>query len=80
MKKNNSFRIFTTLLIVFFSVEMNAQNNSMDQELYQDLHGHGSMNTVFTVIAIILLGLFITLWRIDKKVSKLDKEIKERKS
>jgi hypothetical protein len=69
-----------TMMITFIaSLSMQAQNNSLDQKLYQDLHGHGSLNVVFAVIAIILLGLFITLWRIDRKVSKLEKEINERK-
>jgi hypothetical protein len=81
MKKNKFFQFFVSMIIALMaSLSMHAQNNSLDQELYQDLHGHGSMNVVFTIIVIILLGLFITLWRIDKKVSRLEKEINERKS
>jgi hypothetical protein len=81
MKKNKSIHFFiATLIALFFSAVMNAQNNSLDQQLNTDLHGHGSMIVVFSVIGIILTGLFITLWRIDRKVAKLEKEINERKS
>ncbi len=81
MKRKMTFRFFaTTVILLFASLSMYAQNNSMDQELYQDLHGHGSLNVVFAIIGIILAGLFITLWRIDRKVAKLEKEINERKS
>lgn len=81
MKKNKLTKILVSMLVALMtSFSMSAQNNSLDQELYQDLHGHGSMNVVFAVIGIILIGLFITLWRIDRKVSRLEKDLNDRKS
>lgn len=60
--------------------QANTKGQTVDQELFTALHGHGSMNVVLVVIGIILSGLFITLFRLDRKVSKLEEEIKERKS
>ncbi len=74
MKKQISlFLLIAALLPV---LPLSAQPKAgLDQSLADSLHGHGSMNVVFAVIAIILGGLFIFLWRTDKKVSKLEKEI-----
>jgi hypothetical protein len=52
-----------------------AQEKSVDEKLAQSLHANGSMNVVIVCAAIILAGIFITLWRIDRKVSRLEKEI-----
>lgn len=79
MKKNSPSLFFATLLLLIFSGPLAAQDKSLDQNLYESLHGHGSMNVVFAVIAIILAGLLIFLWRIDRKVAKLENEMKERK-
>ena len=74
-------KIFTIgVLALLLSNAAIAQNKSLDQNLYESLHGHGSLNVVFAVIAIIMSGLLIFLWRIDRKVSKLEQEMKERKS
>lgn len=76
--KNFLIRFSTLLIVLFSSVEMKAQtNSSIDEKLFQGLHGHASLNVVFAIIAIILLGLFITLFRMDRKISKLEKEIKK---
>lgn len=77
MKKIFSLAV---LALLIFSGAAHAQNKSLDQNLYESLHGHGSLNVVFAVIAIIMSGLLIFLWRIDRKVAKLEKEMKERKS
>ncbi len=77
MKNNFRFRFLTVIVFVLFSsMGMNAQtNSSVDEKLFEGLHGHASLNVVFSIIAIILLGLFITLFRLDRKVSRLEKEI-----
>lgn len=67
------------ILFLLLSLAGNAQNN-FDQKLFESLHGHASFNVVFTIVGIILAGLLIFLWRIDRKVSRLEKEMNERKS
>ena len=69
-------KIILTCLVLSSFIELQAANASVDEQLYQSLHGHGSMNVVVAVFAIILIGLFITLYRIERKITRLEKEIK----
>jgi hypothetical protein len=54
--------------------------NSIDQTIYTELRGHASFNVVFTVVSIILAGILFTLLRIERKVARLEKEMKGPKS
>lgn len=71
--------LLSAALLLFSSTAVNAQN-SLDEKIYTELRGHASFNAVFIIIAIILIGLIITLVRIDRKVSRLEKEMKGPKS
>ena len=78
--KNIFQRFITSIaLILLSSTVMNAQS-SLDEKIFTELRGHASFNVVFIVIAIIFTGLIITLIRIDRKVSRLEKEMKGPKS
>lgn len=77
--KNMLQRLFTIALILLSSTLVNAQS-SLDEKIFTQLRGHASFNVVFTIIAIIFIGLIITLIRIDRKVSRLEKEMKGPKS
>jgi hypothetical protein len=65
-----------TLAMIFASVSAFAQGG-MDEKLFEELHGHASFNVVFTVLAVILVGIIVALWRLDVKVNKLLKEVKK---
>jgi CcmD family protein len=66
-------------LILFLpAMLLQAQNKSVDQHLFESLHGHASFNAVFAVVIIILAGLVFFLWRMDRKVTKLEDEIKNK--
>jgi hypothetical protein len=89
MKKQYSVFVSTLLvlsiigniiILLIKSAPQGNLNESLDIRIYNSLHSNGSMNVVFMVIAVILLGLFITLFRIDRKVSRLEEEIKGNKS
>jgi len=41
---------------------------------------YGKIFVVVTVLAIILVGIFVYLFFIDKKIGRLEKEIKEKES
>lgn len=71
MKAATLFVLFTVI-----AAPVLAQQ-SVDDKLFESLHGHGSFNVVFAVLAIILSGVLFALWRLDRKVSKLEKEIKK---
>ncbi|MBI3509837.1 MAG: hypothetical protein HY064_04175 [Bacteroidetes bacterium] len=75
MKKNS-----VLVLFVLFASLLNAQSSQgLDEKLYQSLHGHGSLNAVIAVIVVILSILFLALFRIEKKIGKLEQEMKENK-
>ncbi|CAN5238216.1 hypothetical protein BH09BAC5_BH09BAC5_28950 [soil metagenome] len=75
-------KICSVSLLLFLSGTMlhAANENSLDEKIFTELRGHASFNVVFIVIAVIFSGLIITLVRIDRKVSRLEKEMKGPKS
>ncbi|HTL81482.1 MAG TPA: hypothetical protein VL651_07250 [Bacteroidia bacterium] len=71
-------KFLSLLLIIVFASSLNAQPaQTLDEKLFQSLHGHASLNAVIVVMSIILAGIFITLWRIERKVSRLEKDIQK---
>lgn len=64
-------------LFVFLLAATPSFAQSADDKLFEALHGHGSFNVVFAVLLIILLGVLIYIWRLDRKVTKLLNELKK---
>jgi CcmD family protein len=64
-------------LFVFLLATTSSFAQSADDKLFETLHGHGSFNVVFTVLLIILLGVLVYIWRLDRKVTKLLNEVKK---
>jgi CcmD family protein len=68
-------------LIIFCLLAMlpvfGQQTKSLDEKLFEQLHGHASFNAVFVVVLIILGGVLFYLWNLDRKVNKLLKEVKK---
>lgn len=62
--------------ITLMAVSASAQSN-LDEKLFEELHGHASFNAVFVVLFVILLGVLFSLWRLDRKVNQLMKEVKK---
>ncbi|GAB4135227.1 MAG: hypothetical protein Fur0041_09110 [Bacteroidia bacterium] len=73
-----SMKNILILLLTVFSFALNAQNNSLDEKAFQSLRGHGSMNAVIIVAGIILTGIFITLFRLERKVGAIEKELNKK--
>lgn len=66
-------KLFLSLILSFLIfINSNAQNSNLEEMMY----ANGKIYTVAGVLLIILLGLIFYLIRIDKKVSKIEKEIK----
>jgi hypothetical protein len=70
------------LLQSFFATIIFAQDNNTDvraADFTKDsavgelLKGNDKMTAVIIVISIIIIGLFLYLWRLDKKIDKLSK-------
>jgi hypothetical protein len=63
-------RLFTILLLLLSSQFLNAQT---DSSLGHTMRSNGRIYVVVTVILVILAGLFLYLVRLDRKMSKLEK-------
>ena len=67
MKKLVSSCLLLCMFIVAFSQEGDKP------EMADALRSNGKIYVVVAVLVAILLGLFIYLWRLDRKISKLEK-------
>lgn len=68
-------RIFTLLLTFLFTTGLFAQTDANGQAEMADLmRSNGKIYVVVAVILTILLGLVLYLVRIDRKISRLEKE------
>lgn len=63
-------RLFTFLLLLLSSTLLHAQDDSKTGDM---MRSNGRIYVVITVILVILLGLFLYLIRLDRKMSKLEK-------
>lgn len=63
--------LFSALL---FATQLPAQN--ADNQVVQTLKGSGLFNVVIACIGIVLFGLLFAIIRLDRKVSKLEKQAK----
>lgn len=55
------------------------QSGSLDQKMAEGLRDNGMMNVVLVCLGIVLIGLVVTVWRLDRKVSRLENRSKENK-
>jgi CcmD family protein len=58
------------------TIKVTAKTFSAEASAIKALSGDGKIYIVIIVIAIILIGLFFYLWRLDKKITKLERETK----
>jgi CcmD family protein len=74
MNKNNiTKRISLAIAALFWSLFSFAQDTV---EMADTMRSNGKIYVVVTVCLVILIGLFIYVARVDRKVSRLEKEIK----
>jgi len=59
--------------LVFISTILFAQSNNV--EMADTMRSNGKIYVVFAVALVILVGIFLYLIRLDRKVSKLEKEL-----
>ena len=69
------FYSFLSLLIFLFSSNAFAQGS--DVEMADTMRQDGKIYVVIAVVGVILLGLIIYLILIDRKVSKMERRIRE---
>lgn len=62
------------ILILFFGLLLSLTLQAQQVEMADRLRADGKIYVVITVISIILLGILFYLWRLDAKLTKLEKE------
>ena len=67
-----------TLLLVLLSVTTFAQSAQPPVEMADALFQSGKIYVVVTVLSIIFIGIIAYLIMLDRKISKLEKEIKNK--
>jgi len=65
--------VFTVLLVVFIPVLLVAQQQV---EMADTMRSEGKIYAVVAIVLVILLGLIAYLVMLDRKVSKLEKQMK----
>lgn len=69
---------FYTLLATCFLLLYTHVCIAQEIEMADELRSSGKIYVVVGVISIIFIGLAIYLFRIDRKISKIEKEIKKK--
>lgn len=65
-----------TKLLFFFFLTLSFVANAQDAEMADKFREDGKIYVVITVFAIILTGLFVYVFLLDRKIGKLEKEEK----
>lgn len=69
-----NFKIYFFTFLIFIVQPSFSQTGSDDVEMATLMRSNGKIYIVVAVLATILLGLLLYLIRIDRKVSKLEKQ------
>jgi ribose/xylose/arabinose/galactoside ABC-type transport system permease subunit len=65
------------MLLVFFPAKLWAQNGDLQKQYTAfDMRANGKIYVVVTVLLIIVIGFILYLVRLDRKISRLEKENK----
>ena len=59
------------LISTFFATIATAQSQV---EMADNFRGEGKIYIVVAVLLIILAGIFVTLWRVEKRIKKLEEQ------
>lgn len=66
--------VITLFLLMALSVASHAQNNK--ETMADTMRSNGRIYVVVAVVVTILTGLLLYLWRLDRKMTRLEKEAK----
>lgn len=68
----NIKKIFSVLFFLLFSLMGMAQNNNV--EMADLMRSNGRIYVVVAVVTTILIGLILYIFRLDRKLTRLEKE------
>ncbi|MBL7950839.1 MAG: hypothetical protein JNM62_03905 [Flavobacteriales bacterium] len=66
-------RTLLSFFLLLTTIIANAQN-AAPSWLESTLYGSGKINVVVGVVAVIILGIGIWLWRMDRRISNLERK------
>jgi CcmD family protein len=76
MIKSTVVKAFQVMLVMMIVTPLWAQGNGLENTFFES----GKIKVVMGVAVIIFIGIAIYLFRLDKKISKLEKEIHDEKN
>jgi CcmD family protein len=68
-------KIISLLTLFFVFLVAMGQDGDGPVEMADALRSNGKIYVVVAVLVVILLGLFIYLFRLDRKITKLEKKV-----
>lgn len=69
-------KIFFLMTLVVFSMPVWGQNGNQPVQMADTMRSNGRIFVVVAVMLTILIGLVLYIVRLDRKISKLEKEFK----
>ena len=72
----NLRKIFSLLLLSAFSITVWGQNGNQPVQMADTMRSNGRIFVVVAVMLTILIGLILYIVRLDRKISKMEKEMK----
>ncbi len=79
MKYSRQFLFRILIVFLFFIPFITSAQNPADVEMADTFRSDGKIYVVIGIMTIILVGLFIYLFAIGKKVSDIEKKISQKK-
>ncbi len=73
--KKNTFRLLSMLLLLIASLPAMAQSAASEIEMADAFRAEGKIYVVIAVILLIFAGFIAYVVRIDRKVTRLEKEL-----
>jgi EamA domain-containing membrane protein RarD len=64
-------KIIALFILMVLSVSLHAQNK---ETMADTMRSNGRIYVVVAVVITILLGLILYLWRLDRKITRLERE------
>jgi CcmD family protein len=64
------------LLLVSFTISFTARAQASDIEMADQFRADGKIYVVIAVVGVVLIGLFAYLFRLERKVTELEKRSK----
>ena len=76
----NCLKAISIITIILFPFLLFAQAQGQPPEMADVMRSNGKIYVVVTVVSIIMTGLILYLIRLDRRISKMEKTITEKKA